>query len=409
MITKVFNSTNYETKDNALIVYHKPKNYYGDFISKVYYLEDNEKSKIVYETEKIVLDELFKNTKKGEKYIDIYLKESNSSLLEFINEIDELNLSKVWENSSKWFGNQIDLDIVDAYYKSSLRTCKKKYGLFLRLSINPENVEIENQFGSEIDLDDIPINSKVKLNIKFEGIKFYNTLFTPIYKIVNIKYYQKSKVKNSQEFSGSLNNFSFNTDYQTDLEINDNFLEDEIESEKLVSELIKNNLNNNEDSTLDLEQKNENSDDEILTNNENKDIIDNTIINNINELINDEKNRESEEDNLVNEFSDEENKIYYNDNKKDFNNNESEEENEIENNESEEENEIENIHESLLNSENDISGVEQFNENINENFEDILTKNLSNILKNNKKNLKKKKIVILTSKKKRTMRQNKLN
>lgn len=384
MITKVFNSINYETKDNSLIVYQKPKNYYGDFISKVYYLEDNEKSEIVYETEKIILDELFKNTKKGEKYIDIYLKESNSSLLEFINEIDELNLSKVWENSSKWFGNQIDLDIVDAYYKSSLRTCKKKYGLFLRLLINPENTEIENQFGNEIDLDDIPINSKVKLNIKFEGIKFYNTLFTPIYKIVNIKYYQKSKVKDSQEFSGSLNNFSFNTDYQTDLEVNDNFLEDEIESERVVSELIKNNLN--------LEENNENCDDEI-------------IINDVNTI--DEKDEDINSDNTINEEN-ELSDIEY----EEYNNNFEEDLKDIE---SEDENEIKNIEESLLISENDInnnvelSKEDEDSNNIEENYEDILTNNLSNILKNSKKNSKKKKIVILTSKKKRTMRQNKLN
>ena len=368
MITKVFNSTNYETKDNSLIVYQKPKNYYGDFISKVYYLDDDEKSEILYQTEKIVLDELFKNTKKGEKFIDIYLNESNSSLLEFINEIDELNLSKVWENSSKWFGNQIDLDIVDAYYKSSLRTCKKKYGLFLRLSINPENVEIENQFGNEIDLEDIPINSKVKLHIKFEGIKFYNTLFTPIYKITNIKYYQKSKIKNSQEFSGSLNNFSFNTDYQTDLEVNDNFLEDEIENEKVISELIKNNLNEEENKNL------ENDDNDI----DNESTL--------------EEEGDEEED--AEEFSNIENEIQYNDYE------------DIEdvniNNESDEDNEISNIEKSLLSTESNINNdnVElykeeensnEINENSNENYEDILTNNLSTILQNNKKTVKKKK------------------
>ena len=51
----IFNSSNYTTKNNMNIIYHKPKKEDGKYLSKIYYLKENEKKKILYETGKILL------------------------------------------------------------------------------------------------------------------------------------------------------------------------------------------------------------------------------------------------------------------------------------------------------------------------------------------------------------------
>ena len=171
MIEKIFNLSNYETKENNKITYQKPKSYDGTYMSKSWYLDDDEKANLCFETDKFILENGIRKTQNGNNFIDIWMNEENISLSEFISELDELNITKVWENSKKWFGQQLDLDIVDNYYKFPLRTNGKTSKAFYRLKLS-QNLKIKNQFGKKLELENIHHNSIIKAKIEFEGIRF---------------------------------------------------------------------------------------------------------------------------------------------------------------------------------------------------------------------------------------------
>jgi len=193
MADKVFNQRNYETKDNTQIHFTVPKvSKNGLKMNRAYYLEDGEKLPISFETNQFILVHGVQKTQTGTYYIDVKLDETNQTFLEFISEMDELGAGKTWENSKKWFGNQMDQDVIDEYYKSLLKTSKNSEP-YVRLKLDTENLVIKNQHGKLDELDSICSNSKVVVKVRYDGLSFFKQLFTPTYTVYEIKYYQTKK------------------------------------------------------------------------------------------------------------------------------------------------------------------------------------------------------------------------
>lgn len=64
-------------------------------------------------------------SKDGEmEYIDLLLGRTDKPLYSFMNELDKRCLECIHENSADWYGQEVSLDILENYYKKSVRTEK---------------------------------------------------------------------------------------------------------------------------------------------------------------------------------------------------------------------------------------------------------------------------------------------
>ena len=392
MIEKIFNLSNYETKENDKILYQKPKSYDGVYMSKACYYEDDEKSNLCFETDKFILENGIRRTQNGNSFIDIWMNEDNIPLSEFISELDELNITKVWQNSKKWFGQQLDLDMVDSYYKFPLRTNGKASKAFYRLKISP-NVIIRNQFGKKLNFENIHHDSIVKSKIEFEGIRFEKKTFSPVYTIIEIVYYQQRKKENNDfQFCESTDTFPEMEQYleeNEDENNNEDYYAYENNNERNIEEnfYTSNPQNNEEEKSENNEQLevNEDNDEEY----DNKESSDNQELENQNDILEENKEEENKE---------EENKL---------------EENKLEENKLEEKEVIDNLSNNELTNEKDLESFGSIN------LSSVLSKNIQDVLKENfesqdgsensygkvKKIKKEKKIVLKGFRKTRTINQ----
>jgi len=236
MTNKVFNHTNYATKENAAFYYPTPKELPdGEIVSYVTYLEGGEKCKICFETEEFKLSKGVQRTPGGLFYIDIKFGDSNASLREFIGELDELAVGNALEKSVKWFGEQFDWDLLDTYYKYPLRTDSKTGEAFFRIRLNNDLV-IKNQFGKDVSLDLVVPESKIKAKIRYDGLAFYNQNFMPIYYVYELEYQQSKKevVGKGFKFTNSKPLLTSNLGYETEMDMEDNPLEYEDKNEELI-------------------------------------------------------------------------------------------------------------------------------------------------------------------------------
>ena len=169
MDEKVFNHSNYHSKDDANVKYSHAKRLDGNGVlfSGVHYLEDNKKHRILYEFQSDSL-ELY-NMK-----VKFFLDES---LQEFIEGLDELNMGKVYENSKKWFDKSFDYDKVDRWYSRPIIT-KSKRGNFI-LCRPAKEIKVQDTKNRNLNLEDI--TSECVVQIEFTGLEFYKENIVPVY------------------------------------------------------------------------------------------------------------------------------------------------------------------------------------------------------------------------------------
>ena len=169
MDEKVFNHSNYHSKDDANVKYSHAKRLDGNGVlfSGVHYLEDNKKHRILYEFQS---DSLELYNRKVKFFLD-------ESLQEFIEGLDELNMGKVYENSKKWFDKSFDYDKVDRWYSRPIIT-KSKRGNFI-LCRSAKDIKVEDTKNRKLNLEDI--TSECVVQIEFTGLEFYKENIVPVY------------------------------------------------------------------------------------------------------------------------------------------------------------------------------------------------------------------------------------
>lgn len=206
MTEKIFNHRNYHSREDSLIVFSTPKNgKNGLLMSRASYLEDDERVAICFETEYFHLMNGVQRSKEGTSYIDLIFDERNQAFYEFVDELDELSKSRTWENCRKWFGHQLELDVIDDWYKTPIKSSSKTPN-YMRFGLDLENLIIKNQFGTLVDLHLLE-NGKVKLKVSFEGISFYQQTFKPVYKVMEINVYQQNRIEDEDSFYSHNNSY----------------------------------------------------------------------------------------------------------------------------------------------------------------------------------------------------------
>ena len=172
MDEKVFNHSNYHSKDDSNVKYSHPKRLDNVLFSGVHYLEEDKKHRILYEFD-VSCIELYKGK------VKFFLDEP---LQDFIEGLDELNIGKVYENSKKWFDKSFDYDKVDRWYNRPIIT-KSKKGLFVLCRIG-KDIKVEDTKNKKLSLEDI--TSSCVVRIEFVGLEFYKEDIVPVYSVNSV-------------------------------------------------------------------------------------------------------------------------------------------------------------------------------------------------------------------------------
>jgi hypothetical protein len=218
MVGKLFHSSNSELKDNSKIHFSKPKiDKNGVLKSDAYYLEEG-KPKIEYQTDIFELPTGIQKSTSGVKYLDIPLNQETSPFFDFMGEMDELAIGRIFQNRKKWFSEdmQLDQDTIDQYYKNLVR--RGGNTTYIRLKVTSD-VVAKNHYGHKLEFDKVGGDNKVQLRILFDGLLFYNQLIIPEYIIQEIKCYDgKLDSKSFQNDFPTITSENLNSAYETDFE-----------------------------------------------------------------------------------------------------------------------------------------------------------------------------------------------
>jgi hypothetical protein len=264
MVGKLFHSSNSELKDNSKIHFSKPKiDKNGVLKSEVFYMEEG-KPRIEYQTDVFELTAGIQKLASGVKYLDIPLTEETSPFFDFMGEMDELAIGRVYQNRKKWFSEdmQLDQDTIDQYYKNLVR--RGGNTTFVRLKVTSD-VFAKNHYGHKMEFDKVGVNNKVQLRLLFDGLLFYQQLIIPEYVIQEIKCYDgKLELKSFQNDFPTITSEKLNSAYETDFEgllTEQTTAEDLANFEEKNEAFVRDNLEKTDQTTADeiarLEEQNE--------------------------------------------------------------------------------------------------------------------------------------------------------
>ena len=218
MVGKLFHSSNSELKDNSKIHFSKPKiDKNGVLKSEVFYMEEG-KPKVEYQTDIFELTAGIQKSASGVKYLDMPLNQETSPFFDFMGEMDELAIGRIFQNRKKWFSEdmQLDQDTIDQYYKNLVR--RGGNSTFVRLKVTSD-VVAKNHYGHKLELDKVGVDNKVQLRLLFDGLLFYQQLIIPEYVIQEIKCYDgKLELKSFQNDFPTITSEKLNSAYETDFE-----------------------------------------------------------------------------------------------------------------------------------------------------------------------------------------------
>lgn len=218
MVGKLFHSSNSELKDNSKIHFSKPKiDKNGVLKSEVFYMEEG-KPKVGYQTDIFELSAGIQKLASGVKYLDIPLNQETSPFFDFMGEMDELAIGRIFQNRKKWFSEdmQLDQDTIDQYYKNLVR--RGGNTTYIRLKVTSE-VVAKNHYGHKLEFDKVGVDNKIQLRLLFDGLLFYQQLIIPEYIIQEIKCYDgKLDSKSFQNDFPTITSENLNSTYETDFE-----------------------------------------------------------------------------------------------------------------------------------------------------------------------------------------------
>jgi len=267
MVGKLFHSSNSELKDNSKIHFSKPKNdKNGVLKSEVFYMEEG-KPKVEYQTDIFELPAGIQKSASGIKYLEMPLNQETSPFFDFMGEMDELAIGRVYQNRKKWFSEdmQLDQDTIDQYYKNLVR--RGGNTTYVRLKLTSD-VIIKNHYGHKLEFDKVGVDNKVQLRLLFDGLLFYQQLIIPEYVIQEIKCYDgKLELKSFQNDFPTITSEKLNSAYETDFEGLLTSTKEETDAEDLANfeekneEFVRENLEKTDQTTAEeivrLEEQNE--------------------------------------------------------------------------------------------------------------------------------------------------------
>lgn len=179
--------------ESASIIVSKPKKQDNNYICPIYFTQDQSKKKKLEHsfTNSTLID--IKRTKTNENFIYIKSKKNNNYMFD----LNEIIINIVKEKSQLWFNNNMNIDLIDDYYTSTI-IYNKQHGDIIKLKIIDDNFDILKEH----------LLKKIDIGIVFEHIKFYKQKFVLECTINNI---------NFDDNSDNIDNESIHSEQDSDI------------------------------------------------------------------------------------------------------------------------------------------------------------------------------------------------
>lgn len=104
----------------------------------------------------------------GLHYIDLLLGRTDRELYIFMNNLDKHTLECINKHSEKWYGNDVSIDILESFYKKTIRS---EQNLPLLKVMIDENVKYLNADDDVIDANSIKKNMKTRVSVNVNGLR----------------------------------------------------------------------------------------------------------------------------------------------------------------------------------------------------------------------------------------------
>ena len=103
------------------ILYQEPtKTAGGCLISRTNYQYQQDKIPILIQTPRLKVSSDLEILD-SKTYLELELDKKHINFYEFINNIDDQNISKTFLNSEDWFQEKLPMDVVDDFYKTNIK------------------------------------------------------------------------------------------------------------------------------------------------------------------------------------------------------------------------------------------------------------------------------------------------
>ena len=193
MSTYTMNSATQNMLDQSRIFFRKPKRDNNKVISLVYYVNpsNNRKENLIYSTGKVQYSLKLINDKEG--LIQFERNDDTQDLFAFIEEIEEISKTTVWNESSNWFGKKMDYYDVGKLFRSLITVSKGKQILRIPFIHNNNKTPflLQNEFGNSIKLNELNNKNSISLEILCDAIHIQKYSFSMNFMINKITHYEK--------------------------------------------------------------------------------------------------------------------------------------------------------------------------------------------------------------------------
>lgn len=208
------NPDNFHIYDVSNIQHSKPVKTGNNYIA----LSKYEDQPIKITTSKLLCRNGLQIVDNDHAYLELEFNKSDEELYTYLAELDELHISRIYDNSKQWFGNQIPLNMIDDFYRPTLRLGKNSKHPIIRLKVPVEhgklNVTVCNQYRRPLSITELNPNAKIKATFRYEGLRFLKQQCFSNFVVESLKVYVPKKGKDSFQFTDN-NDFELFSDAES--------------------------------------------------------------------------------------------------------------------------------------------------------------------------------------------------
>ena len=190
----------YKKFDINNIIYQEPvKTAGGCLLSKTLYGYKSEEIPIYIQTPRL------KNVSNLEisdsrTYIELELDKQHINFYEFINNVDDHNISKTHSRSEDWFQQKLPMDVIDDFYKANIKMRKYNKSPVIKFKIplyknkTKKGCDIFGDDLKPIDISEVKKDVEVICILELQGIKFFKQRFEAEWNVVQLRAYLKPNI-----------------------------------------------------------------------------------------------------------------------------------------------------------------------------------------------------------------------
>ena len=184
------------------INYHNPvKTAGGSQISKTFYRHNGEEIPIYIQTPRLKnISNLEVNDSKT--FIELELDKKHINFYEFINNIDDNNITETHAKSEDWFEQKLPMDVIDDFYKTNIKMRRYNKAPVIKFKLPLGKNKKCDIFGDDlqpIDISQIKKNMDVICILELQGIKFFKQRFETEWNVVQLRAYLNSEENKPRE------------------------------------------------------------------------------------------------------------------------------------------------------------------------------------------------------------------